>query len=585
MVSAALNGLRRWTLRQLQPVYEELADEERMDEERKEEELSESSLSSLSSSNSSAPEYAPGGQRELSPATTAFRLITFIPILTVRLLHTGLVFLTEPARRRASRFQTGWPPIHDKLGFLIVFVPSFLQPSGPGSARKLHPSAWLDGLRGIAAFLVVWHHASLLWFSWSIHRGYGSSENDNRLIQLPFLRLVVSGRPQVAIFFVVSGYALSYKPLKLARQGRHSEAGEAIHSSVFRRHPRLFIMPVVVSFVAALMTQWNWYGTSDQGWTGVAAPVRRPPRPGTLSRQLLNWALNVKYLTSPLSRDMQRGRPFAYDNNLWTLPVEFDCSLVIFLCQAAFCRLRPQVRMLLMAGIVCYAHSYLFWEIFLFSGGMLLCDLHFHLDGTGSSGSSSSNTASEAAVPPVISARNRRQLRNAVSIFSFATALFILSIPDDNQGGPHTPGYRTLFSMVTDVYRLRNERDNFWIPPAAVLLVWTIDRTPFLQRPFNSAFAQFLGTISYSMYLVHGPLIWTAGHWLVCHTTALTGTDTDFRYGLGIALSALVLWPIIIYLADLVTRTVDVRAVSFGRWLYERWVVKEPEPIITRPIS
>lgn len=445
-----------------------------------------------------------------------------------------------------------------------------------------------DGLRGVAAFLVVWHHASLLWYSESIHRGYGSSENDHRLIQLPFVRLLVSGRPQVAIFFVVSGYALSYKPLKLARQGRHSDASEAIHSSVFRRHPRLFLMPVAVSFAAALMTHWNWYGTSDKGWTGVAAAERRPPRPEALSAQLQNWLTNIRHLTNPLSRDMQRGRPFAYDNNLWTLPVEFDCSLVVFLCQAAFNRLRPRVRMLLVAGLACYAHTYLLWEIFLFLAGMLICDLHFQLDGTvpASTGNSNSNsTAPAAAVALVASGRGRRLLRNAASILALFAALYLLSIPDDDKGGSDTPGYRTLSSMVTDLYRSRNEQDNFWIPPAAVLLVWIIDRTPFLQRPFNSAFAQFVGTVSYSMYLVHGPLIWTAGHWLVRHTTALTGTDTDLHYGLGIALCAVFLWPIIIYFADLVTRTVDVRAVSFGRWLYERWVVKEPESVLSRPVS
>jgi peptidoglycan/LPS O-acetylase OafA/YrhL len=93
-----------------------------------------------------------------------------------------------------------------------------------------------------------------------------------------------------------------------------------------------------------------------------------------------------------------------------------------------------------------------------------------------------------------------------------------------------------------------------------------------------------MGKISYSMYLVHGPLLFTAGHWFVLQTTALTGLNTQVRYGLGVALSAIPLWIVLICTADLATRTLDKWSLSLGRLLYERLSSRcaEPEAVLPR---
>lgn len=590
----AINSLRHWVLRQLQPAYEELPIEDGGYEEAKNDD--QSGLLSSASSALSSPRRLSGhftfAHRPPSGSTagTFFWMLVLFPILLIRIVRRCVWSV--------------WMAVYEQLGWFQVLVPTFCRPDDPGASRKLHPSAWLDGLRGMAALFVVFHHASLLWFSSTIHRGYASSENDpHRIIQLPFLRMLVSGRPQVAIFFVVSGYALSYKPLRLSRMGRYQEAGEAIHSAAFRRHPRLFLMPVIISFLAALMTHWNFYGT--EGWENVAAPSRRPPRPETLEAQLSNWLINIRALTDPLSRNLQRGRPFAYDNNLWTLPIEFDCSLVVFLCQAAFNRLRPRVRMLLLLALVVYAHAYFHWEVFLFLSGMLLCDLHFHLDGTTTTRpeppvttagagaaatlappspypSSSASSASPFSFSFAVS-RRRRLLCNLAGFVCFTAALYVLSLPDYADGWADTYGYQTLFQMVSARYAKVSEYEAFWLPPAAVLLVFATDRTPALQSLFTTPFAQYFGTISYSMYLVHGPLLWTFGRWVVRHTTAISGTETDLQYGLGIALCALLVWPVMIFLADLATRVLDKRAVNLGRWLYEWAVDKDTGATLPKP--
>ncbi|OAA66533.1 hard surface-induced protein [Niveomyces insectorum RCEF 264] len=637
MAFAAFRGLRRWVPRHAQPLYEQLTADETVEDELKHEaDVENGFLSNGDSSSSSSSEgsgtnsprnsdgfrfghdhdhdhdhgHAYSGTLRGLPATVASA-----PALMLRLVWLCLLLATEPIRRHGRRLTAAWPTTYLALEEFKALVPSFLKPSDGKPPRRLHPTAWLDGLRGVAAFLVVWHHASLLWFPASVHWGYHAEKTNNLFIQLPIVRLLISGPPQVAIFFVVSGYALSYKPLRLARLGRYAEAGEAIHSSVFRRHTRLFLMPVVVSFVAVFLTYFDLYGSG--GWTGVAAAVRRPPKAPTFAGQLLNWIRNVMTLVSPLSKDLNRGRTFGYDPNLWTLPVEFDCSLMLFLCQAAFVRLRPRVRMLLMLGLVCYAQMYIYWQAFLFLAGMLVCDLHFHLDGTGS-GSRQAPTASASsemlqmptttaaaaetaahapenlpppeflrhhdgvlvppsntAVPTPTATFNRFSLhqrtRTFLGVLGFLVGLYLLSTPEKNYGGISTPGFQTLQSWVSSYYRERGQIDYFWVPLGGAWLVLCVDRTPLLQRLFTGAFPQYLGSISYSLYLVHGPLIWTIGHWLVRQTTALSGTATTGQYGLGIVLSALLLWPVLITVADLATRTLDVRAVQLGRTLYERF--------------
>jgi hypothetical protein len=64
--------------------------------------------------------------------------------------------------------------------------------------------------------------------------GYGQGENRG-LFQLPIFRLFYSGPPMVAIFFVISGFALSLKPLSLIRVEDWEQSLHTMASLIFRR--------------------------------------------------------------------------------------------------------------------------------------------------------------------------------------------------------------------------------------------------------------------------------------------------------------------------------------------------------------
>ncbi|KAI6370586.1 hypothetical protein MCOR25_004129 [Pyricularia grisea] len=506
------------------------------------------------------------------------------------------------------------PKVWAALAKFRVLAPSFLVDDDEDKPPvRLHPSAWLDGLRGTAAFLVVWHHSSLVYFSWRVHEGYGSSQGTewSYLIQLPIIRLIISGAPQVKIFFAISGYALSYKPLKLARAGRFNEWASALSSSIFRRHPRLFLPAVAILFVGTFAGWLQLYGgtgaTEGDKWNAhVAIPVRAPPYKEAFGEHFADWARTVLSITNPLATDQRRGAT-PYDWNLWTLPMEFDCSLVVFLCLAAFARLRSILRLFLTAAVATYAIWFTHWGPFLFIAGMFICDLHFELE---DAGSDTVATLLPSVTQPArafnhgtgFCARWRRTLNRlrarAIStlprsvslpsarvvaslpftktlwVASLLTSLWLLSVPENNRGGKTSPFYMVLTSHIPANYGPDDE-NHWWLSLGAVLLVFTIDRAgPFLQRAFTSRAAQYLGKISYALYLVHGPIVFSLGWHLGRWCTALTGRETTAGWGAGIVLAYMGLWPVLFWVADIASRLVDVKSVEFSKWSYDRMVKK-----------
>ena len=483
-------------------------------------------------------------------------------------------------RIRLARYSTfSLPPRYARLwlmlcNFLRILLPSFIPISRgyhpPTPARELHPTAWLDGLRGTAALLVVFHHTSHAWFSDRIKAGYGSGEDGLNvyLIQIPIIRLLISGAPQVAIFFVVSGYAISYKPLKLMHGGRPKELLDSLSASVFRRHTRLFLPATVVMFVCGIMRWMDWYGVD---------PSRAPPHAKSLSDQIYNWAAESMKLAHPFNIP-DRYIP-SYDQNLWTLPIEFRNSMYLYGTLLALSRLRSNMRLLFTSGIVMFCCYKAHWDIMLFISGMLLADLHIHRSappekqilsprcncncdhGQHASKSSSSLNTLTATL---------QTYRRYIWTVCFTISLFLLSMPEVGRGAGTSPGYATLTKYIPNYYISIGRPDHFWAPLGAMFLVFSTDNERSLQRIFETRFAQYMGKISFSMYMVHGPLLYTLGEHMLHRTVAYFGQETSTQYGWAAVSAFMVLFPTIIWVGDLVWRFVDTKAVRFGRWISDQ---------------
>jgi len=121
--------------------------------------------------------------------------------------------------------------------------------------HKIHPTAWLDALHGIAVLFVFFDHLINLWHK-SHTVPYGFSDKNLYSMQLPIINLVYSGHTMVCIFFVISGYVLSSKPLRQIRQ-RHSDSQlvlvQTVSSSIFRRRRGCFFPVLASTFINAVL--------------------------------------------------------------------------------------------------------------------------------------------------------------------------------------------------------------------------------------------------------------------------------------------------------------------------------------------
>lgn len=215
-----------------------------------------------------------------------------------------------------------------KLSFFML--PSFVQSKIRGRTAQQqnpHPTAFLDGMRGVAAFLVMICHNT--YNHYDIFYGYGAGGNGQNLelYKLPFIRIVYQGATMVAVFFVISGYALSYKPVKLMRNKNWQSLSQSLGSSIFRRAMRLYLPCIVSTFFVSIII---WAGCYNMGADYARSNGQyntghnvNEPKSDFLSKQLLYWVQETSTkLINPWSFVPNDFIP-VIDGHLWTIPIEY----------------------------------------------------------------------------------------------------------------------------------------------------------------------------------------------------------------------------------------------------------------------
>lgn len=258
--------------------------------------------------------------------------------------------------------------------------------------------------------------------------------------------------------------------------------------------------------------------------------------------------------------------------------MEFRGSMVVFLTLIGLAKVRTTIRLLLTTSFVVYCLHYAYWDLFLFLSGSMLADIHFAMDKETPT-ACTEDISSPLSSKPQISLwimrwRKTKPILNAAFwLINFFLALFLTGFPSVNPGS--TLGFSTLASWTPQRWSAHTFWERFWPGIGAVLLVFSIGSVKFLQYPFTTSFAQFLGRISYSIYMVHGTLLHTVGvrmmpfFWKVFNQTAELGWGLTVGFTLFLGL--------LFWMADLVTRIVDERCVEFARWLSKICAAQSPE--------
>ncbi|KAK7421997.1 hypothetical protein QQZ08_009718 [Neonectria magnoliae] len=140
----------------------------------------------------------------------------------------------------------------------LFLVPSYLQGRNvhPQSS-KLSPTAYLDGMRGLAALFVFFCHYTYTAFD--VGFAWGGNNSNYDILKIPILRLWYQGPVSVTVFFLISGYALSYRPLKLIRSQNGQELLNTLSSSVFRRLIRLYVPTAIATFLVVCCVRLGVY--------------------------------------------------------------------------------------------------------------------------------------------------------------------------------------------------------------------------------------------------------------------------------------------------------------------------------------
>ncbi|CAH0016013.1 unnamed protein product [Clonostachys rhizophaga] len=447
--------------------------------------------------------------------------------------------------------------------FLIFLIPSFLQGRiirDTGRPAKLFPTSYLDGMRGLASLFVYFCHYSYQAFT--IAEGYGCGETNYHILKLPFLRLWYQGPAAVCVFFVISGYALSYRPIKLIRSGQWSEFSNTISSLTFRRLIRLYLPPAISTLMVILFLRLGLFEYTRQFATdrkfhkNIMEP--HPWRMETTREQLSDWASQMFKFVHIWDWGGGGGR-VAYDVHLWTIPIEYRCSLYLFLVIVGTARLQTRMRLLSVFGIFVFTYWNSRWDFLLFLAGMLLAENDLI------------RGAHDSVLPKDENDKSTTR-KCTTSWFWDALALlglYLLGQPDGR--GEITPGWIYLTSLIPTWWGAEPFR--YWQGIGAVVFIYAVAHSSFWQRFFNSGVVQYFGKISYAIYLMHGPAMHIVGYHFENWAYSVTGLE-GYQYNAGFFLGACFCIPTVIWWADIFWRAVDIPTVKFAKWFESKCVVK-----------
>jgi peptidoglycan/LPS O-acetylase OafA/YrhL len=442
--------------------------------------------------------------------------------------------------------------------------------------KQLAPTAYLDGLRGFAAFLVYWQHhqvwARVAISSNNIFENAYGYDNQYYFACLPGIRIFFTGgHVAVAVFFVISGHVLSSKPLLYVYSRDYGKLGENVASALFRRWLRLHIPALCVTFL--YMTTWHVFGI----WTAY------PDHQSTYFEEMRHWYTEFKNFSFVFRTG---GDPwFTYNFHLWSIPVEFRGSVVVYTTHLALSKFKRNMRLFCEMGLIFY-FLYMVdgWFCAMFVAGLFLCDLDL--------------LARKDDLPDFLSFPKLEPYKALFWCALFVSGIYLSGVPAsraDLEIIKASPGWYYLSFLKSPSIIDPKWFYLFW---AATFIVASIPHIHWLKRFFETPFCQYLGTISFALYLVHGPILWTLSDRLY----AATGWTRDFRNdGLGdwanifpmskagplglepsFLVPHLIILPVTFWLAEIVTRLFDEPSVRFSHWTYRRSLTEDDELVLAK---
>lgn len=403
------------------------------------------------------------------------------------------------------------------FAYLAHVFPRGMRPAIDKEQSHLSSTAYLDALRGYAAYIVYNSHV--------IHEEW--RPETSFIMRFPFAKIWFRGHGMVDVFFVISGYALSYSMLKSIHSKQHAKVLHSLASATLRRYLRLFAPTAMASFVAMIVIG-----------TGLARKGEPPEVvQSTILENLRFWVIDTTRSSSPFQHVVGwwYGGCFGtkYLPQMWTIPVEFRGSVVLFMFLAATCKMKTVVR--LWTTWVCIL-AFFWWEATYageFLMGMWIADLKLHRAKQSQNQASSplllispstSLTSDEALdeekglldenlsrLDTSWAAILVKALQQVPIFVIFILSLFICS--STPLIAPIFLDTKSRFPFNVIAWFMPPNYDqgaqiHFPLAIGAFMLVYALDNSTLLQRPLQLPISQFMGELSFGIYAMHNTIRW-----------------------------------------------------------------------------
>jgi peptidoglycan/LPS O-acetylase OafA/YrhL len=375
----------------------------------------------------------------------------------------------------------------------------------------------LDGLRGVAAVIVVLGHA-IIAFDFALYTGNPADSVTSWDIWLSGgpLQIPIAGHLAVCLFFAMSGFVLA---------GAFDATPMGVVPALVKRYMRLAIPVICTCLLSCAMLSAGWM---------VNHQVAAITSSSWLDVQFQQSASFIMAIKEGAWSSFVDGADFhtSYDGSLWTMQIEFAGSVGLLLICCAIKKFTEAANKRPLAYIVVFFALYVaFFEslIGLFAAGGLI----------------------RHVMPSGWRPLNARPVLAVTLVF---VGLVLGTIPGSEASW-------TIFHAFPDPWVPRwmpwaVHAAYFWHMVGAVMMLIGLQSSRFLQSVLKSAACQWLGSISFPLYLIHIPIFMTLG----CHIF-LAGVTIGAPRGVSAALAIAVFVPIAILCAHVFSLAIERPAI------------------------
>jgi peptidoglycan/LPS O-acetylase OafA/YrhL len=331
----------------------------------------------------------------------------------------------------------------------------------------------LEAVRGVAACIVLIDHCVLA-FSPTVH-GLIPPAKPWSFFGTPLYALI-NGSAAVVVFFVLSGFVLTYRAID-------NNDAVPLRFAAIKRWPRLVVPVLVVNMISGFLATTQLYsnqpasfasGSLWLGWNFLGNPYPVPPILGAIYEGGIGTFLFGKNY---------------FNSNIWTMSYEFFGSLVVFVLAYIFIaakrRIFIAVAILVTIAAVCLSPYYL-----CFVTGIAIAIFRRRLLAR-------------------IGSQRMRPWKVPLSLVGIVLAFFLFGYQEQIAGTLSPVRFYAFLSPVAALHPTLL-RVVLHTLSAVIILVTALSFPHYLR----TASAAFLGRLSFSIYLVHIPIICSIGAWL-----------------------------------------------------------------------